>query len=260
MRTSEAAAQAGVNVQTLRYYERRGMLPAPARRGAGYRDYPPEAVRVVRFSKRAQALGFSLAEVQALLELADGGPDSCDAARELAAHKIADLDRRIACLQAMRGSLEQLVATCQRPRTERECPLLPAIERLDCRRPAKHRPATTSTPQPGRPHEQGDHQRRDRRHGMRAVSAGCAPDAVVLAPPGGRPVRRRRPARPAGTPIRSTSGPKGRRDRAHGHSHSPGAPDRLPDHEDLTRPRNGGLRWTPPAPSRSPSTRPSLSS
>lgn len=133
MRTSQAAAQAGVNVQTLRYYERRGLLPTPARRGAGgYRDYTAADVRVVRFSKRAQALGFSLAEVESLLELGEGGPDSCDAVRDRATAKIADLDRRIACLQAMRGSLDRLVATCERPRAERECPLLPAIEQLEC--------------------------------------------------------------------------------------------------------------------------------
>lgn len=113
MRTSQAAAQAGVNVQTLRYYERRGLLSTPARRGAGgYRDYTTADVSVVRFSKRAQVLGFSLAEVESLLELGEGGPDSCDAVRDHATAKIADLNRRIACLREMRGSLERLVATC----------------------------------------------------------------------------------------------------------------------------------------------------
>ena len=128
MRTGEVAAEAGVNVQTLRYYERRGLLPEPARRESGYRVYGPEAVRTVRFVKRAQDLGFGLREAETLLELAAGGPDACDAARELADEKIAELERRIADLQAMRDSLQRLVATCDLPREDRECPLLHAIE------------------------------------------------------------------------------------------------------------------------------------
>ena len=63
MRTGEVAAEAGVNVQTLRYYERRGILARPSRTVAGYRSYSAEAVRVIRFIKRAQGLGFTLAEV-----------------------------------------------------------------------------------------------------------------------------------------------------------------------------------------------------
>ena len=65
----EAAEQAGVNIQTLRYYERRGLLPRLPRRASGYRDFPDDAVRIVRFIKRAQHLGFSLAEVEELLRL-----------------------------------------------------------------------------------------------------------------------------------------------------------------------------------------------
>jgi DNA-binding transcriptional MerR regulator len=129
MRTSEVAAQAGVNVQTLRYYERRGLLPEPSRRDSGYRVYGPDAVRTVRFVKRAQQLGFALADAQALLTLAAGGPERCDAARGMAEEKIAEFDRRIADLEAMRDSLVQLASSCSRPREERECPLLWALER-----------------------------------------------------------------------------------------------------------------------------------
>jgi MerR family mercuric resistance operon transcriptional regulator len=128
MRTGEVAAAAGVNVQTLRYYERRGLLPEPARRASGYRVYGRDAVRTVRFIKRAQELGFGLSEAEALLALAAGGPEGCDAARALADEKIAELDRRIADLEAMRDSLAQLAATCAKPRAERDCPLLQAIE------------------------------------------------------------------------------------------------------------------------------------
>jgi Hg(II)-responsive transcriptional regulator len=128
MRTGEVAAEAGVNVQTLRYYERRGLLPEPARRDSGYRIYGPDAVRRVRFIKRAQELGFALSEAETLLELASGGPESCDAARGLAEEKICELDRRIADLQAMRDSLRRLAETCANPRHERECPLVHAID------------------------------------------------------------------------------------------------------------------------------------
>jgi Hg(II)-responsive transcriptional regulator len=128
MRTSEIAGRAGVNTQTLRYYERRGLLPEPPRSRAGYRDYPVSAVGVLRFVKRAQELGFALADVAELLELAEGGPDGCDRARALAEAHAASLEAKIADLRRMRASLGELVATCDRPRADRSCPLLQAIQ------------------------------------------------------------------------------------------------------------------------------------
>lgn len=128
MRTSEVATRAGVNVQTLRYYERRGLLDPPPRSPAGYRDYPPTTVPVLRFVKRTQELGFTLSEVDELLHLDAGGPDSCQAARALAEARMADLERRIRDLHQMRDSLAELVATCNRPRTDRHCPLLEALQ------------------------------------------------------------------------------------------------------------------------------------
>jgi MerR family transcriptional regulator, mercuric resistance operon regulatory protein len=127
MRTSELAGRVGVNAETLRYYERRGLLEAPPCTAGGYRDYPSAAVGLLRFIKRAQELGFSLGEIEELVHLDDGGPDSCDAARALAeAHK-ADLEARIADLQRMRDSLGELIATCDLPRSNRRCALLEAI-------------------------------------------------------------------------------------------------------------------------------------
>lgn len=131
MRTRQVAEKAGVNPETLRYYERRGLLPEPPRTDTGYREYPDSAVRVLRFVKRAQVLGFALAEVETLLGLAGGGPDSCDAARELAEAHVADLDRRIIELERMRSALIDLVDSCGRPRHDRSCPLLDAIEDPD---------------------------------------------------------------------------------------------------------------------------------
>jgi DNA-binding transcriptional MerR regulator len=78
----------------------------------------------VRFIKRAQDLGFTLDAVESLLHLAEGGPDSCDAARELATEKITDLTARIADLERMRAGLARLVETCEQPRGRRECPIL----------------------------------------------------------------------------------------------------------------------------------------
>ncbi len=128
MRSSEVASQAGVNVQTLRYYERRGILPEPQRSGSGYRSYDAQAVRTVRFIKGAQQVGFSLAEIDALLGLALGGPRSCDAARGLATEKIGVLEAKIARLSAMRDSLRRLIDTCDRSPDKRDCPILEAIE------------------------------------------------------------------------------------------------------------------------------------
>jgi len=127
MRSGEVAAQAGVNPQTLRYYERRGLVEEPPRSPSGYRSYPDEAVDVVRFVKRAQGLGFTLDGVAELLHLASGGPEGCDAALTLAETRKAELDRRIDDLTRMRDSLAELVDTCDRPRTDRRCPLLHSL-------------------------------------------------------------------------------------------------------------------------------------
>lgn len=128
MRIGEVAEQAGVNVDTLRYYERRGLLREPERQRSGYRTYSEDAVRVVRFIKRAQELGFTLVEVEVLLHLAAGGPETCREVRALATQRIDDFDGRIATLRAMRRSVLTLVKTCDRRGSKRECPLLESIE------------------------------------------------------------------------------------------------------------------------------------
>lgn len=127
MRTGELADRAGVNSETLRYYERRGLVAKPPRTPGGYRDYPASTVDLLLFIKRAQELGFTLDEVDELLHLDAGGPDSCDAARGLAEQRRADLQRRIADLQRMNDSLTALVDTCELPRGDRSCALLEAL-------------------------------------------------------------------------------------------------------------------------------------
>lgn len=128
MRSSEVATKAQVNVQTLRYYERRGLLAEPQRTSSGYRVYTPDAVQVVRFVKRAQQLGFTLDDIEDLLHLADGGPDSCQEAKAMARSRIADLQRRIEELAGMRDALARLVDTCDQPRRKRDCPILHDIQ------------------------------------------------------------------------------------------------------------------------------------
>jgi MerR family transcriptional regulator, mercuric resistance operon regulatory protein len=133
MRTGEVAGRARVNIQTLRYYERCGLLAEPPRSPSGYRDYSARTVDLLRFVKRAQELGFTLREIKELLQLADGGPDGCDRARVLAEAHMAGLDRKIRDLTRMRDGLGELVATCERPRADRSCPLLTGIEATTAR-------------------------------------------------------------------------------------------------------------------------------
>lgn len=128
LRSGEVAKAAGVNVETLRYYERRGLLAEPARRESGYREYPPEAVHVVRFIKRAQALGFTLVEVDELLGLRSDGERSCGEVRDAAAEKIREIDAKIESLSAIKSALATLVATCVDGASTRECPILESLD------------------------------------------------------------------------------------------------------------------------------------
>ena len=127
MRIGKAAERAGVNVQTLRYYERRGLLPRPPRRSSGYREFPDDAVRVVRFIKRAQELGFSLDEIEQLLRLRRGAPRDRARIRKVAEQRIAQIDQKIAELQRMRSALGGLVHACHEGATL-ECPIIEALD------------------------------------------------------------------------------------------------------------------------------------
>jgi len=108
VRAGEAARRAGINAATLRYYERRGLLPAPARTPSGHRHYDENAVRFLRAIKEAQAIGFTLAEIEEYLRVARSGPASA-ALRTRAAAKIDEIDVRIAGLRRMRDELARIV-------------------------------------------------------------------------------------------------------------------------------------------------------
>jgi len=109
LRIGEVAGQAGVNVQTLRYYERRGLVVAPFRRHSGQREYSEAAVARVRVIKTAQRLGFTLAEIEELFELS-GHRRGTDELRRRAAAKIREIDDRIARLRAMKAELRDVLA------------------------------------------------------------------------------------------------------------------------------------------------------
>src|SRR3954451_18775484 len=127
MRIGTAAEQAGVNVQTLRYYERRGLLPRSPRRLSGYREFPDEAVRIVRFVKRAQDLGFTLDEIEELLRLRHDKRRDRARIRAVAERRVRQIDQKIAELQAMKRALSHLVHCCEEGSTL-ECPIIEALD------------------------------------------------------------------------------------------------------------------------------------
>jgi MerR family mercuric resistance operon transcriptional regulator/MerR family gold-responsive transcriptional activator of gol and ges genes len=131
MQISAVAALAGVPAATVRYYERRGLLAAPARTRAGYRQYGPETARRLRFIKHAQALGFSLDEIQDLLELRVQDRTACAQVAASAREKIDDIKQRIVELQRMQRTLEALVRSCRARRPTDECPVLVALSEAD---------------------------------------------------------------------------------------------------------------------------------
>src|SRR5687768_369530 len=139
LRTGQVAAKAGVNVQTLRYYERRGLLAEPKRRRSGYREYRPDAVQLIRFIKRAQELGFTLTEVEELLRLRSDQVSACAEVKATAEAKIEDIEQKIQHLRAMKRALGLLSASCETEGSPRHCPIL---ESLNGQRIARAEPTT----------------------------------------------------------------------------------------------------------------------
>jgi len=120
------ARRGGVNVETVRYYQRRGLLAVPARPLGGIRRYSSESVQRLRFIRRAQQLGFTLREVAELLTIA--GDTSCSSKCEVGASRLADIERRIADLIGVHRALARLVERCQSgERDESPCPVIEAL-------------------------------------------------------------------------------------------------------------------------------------
>ena len=127
--TSEVAKQGGVNLETVRYYERRGLLPKPPRNATGYRAFEPDAVRRLRFIRHAQALGFSLHEIKDLLALrVKAGVSSADV-RWRAEAKLVDIDEKLKTLRAMKKVLTRFTESCSGAGPISRCPILAALER-----------------------------------------------------------------------------------------------------------------------------------
>jgi MerR family mercuric resistance operon transcriptional regulator len=112
MRIGEAAAASGCHIETIRYYERIGLLPRPARTGGGYRDYLPQEVDRLRFITRGRELGFSLEEIRSLLTLSDDPALSCRDVDQLARHHLADIEQRVRELRRIARELERTIASC----------------------------------------------------------------------------------------------------------------------------------------------------
>jgi Hg(II)-responsive transcriptional regulator len=126
--SGELARRSGVNVETLRYYERKGLLPAPPRRSSGYREYREESVPPIRFIKRAQELGFTLGEIRKLLSLRVHPGTTPAEVRRRAGEKLAEIRRKIEDLRAIERALGRLMAACPGEGSLCECPILHHLE------------------------------------------------------------------------------------------------------------------------------------
>jgi MerR family mercuric resistance operon transcriptional regulator len=129
MKIGQLATTAGVHVETIRYYQRMGIMPQPARVRGSVRRYEKDAAERLRFIKRAQALGFSLEEVKLLLDLAGG--EHCAETRTLAQQKLHLVERKISDLRRMQRALHRLVRACGSGRVGRGCPIIETLSAAD---------------------------------------------------------------------------------------------------------------------------------
>lgn len=125
------AREAGINLETVRYYERRGLLPKPPRTASGYRLFPADAALRLRFIRRAQELGFSLKEIHELLALRISPRTTSAEIRKRAEAKIADIEHKIETLASMRKSLRKLTRSCAGCGPISECAILESVEGED---------------------------------------------------------------------------------------------------------------------------------
>lgn len=123
------AKQAGVKIDTLRFYERQGVVPEPSRTDSNYRVYPEDTVLRVRFVKRAQDLGFSLREIKGLLELRARPGSKCEDVRRQAIDKIAEIEDKVRSLRAMKSALAKLAEECSTSKgSATACPILDSLD------------------------------------------------------------------------------------------------------------------------------------
>jgi MerR family mercuric resistance operon transcriptional regulator len=119
------AEAAGVGVETIRFYQRSGLLPEPERPLSGYREYSNDDVRRIHFIKRAQTLGFNLDDIAGLLKL--DGPQTCSVTHDLALEKLHVVEEKIKALDAIREALQQMVRQCERKHKRGTCPIIQSL-------------------------------------------------------------------------------------------------------------------------------------
>lgn len=128
MTIGKLADSAGVNVPTVRYYERRGIIAEPPRTDSGYRQYDEGTVSRIRFIKRAQDLGFTLDEIQDLLALRVEDPAACQAVESATRTKLVSVKSKIRELERLQTVLRRLVHSCEERERTAECPVLEILE------------------------------------------------------------------------------------------------------------------------------------
>lgn len=122
------AKSTGVAVETIRFYEREGLLAVPARKGSGYRQYTADAIEQLRFIRRAKALGFSLKEIKELLALRAGTDIPCAEFRKQAQQKVTAIEAKIEALQRMKETLTRLTEQCCGSQHPQECTALDTVD------------------------------------------------------------------------------------------------------------------------------------
>ena len=127
----EVARRAGVGVETVRFYEREGLLEEPDRRESGYRQYTEEVVLRLRFIRRAKELGFTLKEIRELIALRRDPSATRADVRQQATAKITDIEAKIRDLQRMKEALLKLTVSCRGRGSASSCPILEALDRQD---------------------------------------------------------------------------------------------------------------------------------
>ncbi len=129
----KVARLAGVGVETIRFYQRRGLVSEPPRGEPGYRQYPKETVARIRFIRRAKELGFSLREIKELLELRIESNTTCEDIRRRAVVKKADIEEKIRVLKDMKKALLKLIGACEGAGSIGECPIIDFLDWEDRR-------------------------------------------------------------------------------------------------------------------------------
>jgi len=124
----QVAKHSGLGLETLRFYERKGLIEEPPRTDSGYRQYPEDVVGRIRFIKRAKELGFSLKEISDLLSLRVDPGTTCADVRKQTELKLTDVEEKIRALRRIKTALKKLAASCVGTGPTSECPILEALD------------------------------------------------------------------------------------------------------------------------------------